>query len=102
LAAGPRMCSGRCVEWKQTANEPLVVPHTVLTEVCYLMQRRCGNKVEARFLRELAAMTVPSARRSVARAIRRRCAGPADLNRAPRHRQQRRAGRPPQRRRSSR
>ena len=27
----------------------------MLTEVCYLLQRRCGSLIEARFLRELAA-----------------------------------------------
>jgi predicted nucleic acid-binding protein len=30
-------------------------PTPVLTEVCYLLQRRCGSLIEARFLRELAA-----------------------------------------------
>lgn len=45
----------RCVQWIEAIDEPLLVPNTVLTEVCYLLQRRCGSKVEARFLRELAA-----------------------------------------------
>jgi hypothetical protein len=45
----------RCVQWIEVIDEPLLVPNTVLTEVCYLLQRRCGSKVEARFLRELAA-----------------------------------------------
>lgn len=45
----------RCVQWVEAAHEPLLVPNTVLTEVCYLLQRRCGSKVEARFLRELGA-----------------------------------------------
>jgi uncharacterized protein len=45
----------RCVRWIETANEPLLVPNTVLAEVCYVRQRRCGSEVEARFLRELAA-----------------------------------------------
>jgi hypothetical protein len=45
----------RCAEWIETVGEPLLVPNTVLTEVCYLLQRRCGPLIEARFLRELAA-----------------------------------------------
>jgi uncharacterized protein len=45
----------RCVQWIEAVQEPLLVPNTVLTEVCYLLQRRCGSLVEARFLRELAA-----------------------------------------------
>lgn len=45
----------RCAQWVETVQEPLLVPNTVLTEVCYLLQRRCGSMVEARFLRELAA-----------------------------------------------
>jgi hypothetical protein len=45
----------RCAEWIETVGEPLLVPNTVLTEVCYLLQRRCGPMIEARFLRELAA-----------------------------------------------
>jgi predicted nucleic acid-binding protein len=45
----------RCVQWVEAVHEPLLVPNTVLTEVCYLLQRRCGSLVEARFLRELAA-----------------------------------------------
>lgn len=45
----------RCAKWIENVHEPLLIPNTVLTEVCYLLQRRCGSLIEARFLRELAA-----------------------------------------------
>lgn len=44
----------RCARWVEGVEEPLLVPNTVLTEVCYLLQRRCGSMVEAGFLRGLA------------------------------------------------
>jgi predicted nucleic acid-binding protein len=43
-----------CVRWIETVREPVLVPNTVLAEVCYLLERRCGSLIEARFLRDLA------------------------------------------------
>lgn len=48
----------RCVELFTAAHlnaEPLLVPSLVVTEVCYLLEREAGPRVEAEFLRSLAA-----------------------------------------------
>ncbi|MGH3342219.1 MAG: type II toxin-antitoxin system VapC family toxin [Carbonactinosporaceae bacterium] len=41
----------RCTTWLDAASEPLVVPTVVLTEVCYLLEREGGARLEAAFLR---------------------------------------------------
>lgn len=41
----------RCVAALGTASRPLLVPATVLTEVCYLLERELGTVAEAAFLR---------------------------------------------------
>jgi hypothetical protein len=35
-------------------EEPLLVPSLVVTEVCYLLEREAGPRVEAQFVRSLA------------------------------------------------
>ena len=48
----------RCVEFFTASHlnaEPLLVPSLVVTEVCYLLAREAGARVEAEFLRSLAA-----------------------------------------------
>jgi predicted nucleic acid-binding protein len=48
----------RCVEFFTAAHlnaEPLLVPSLVVTEVCYLVARESGPRLEAEFLRSLAA-----------------------------------------------
>ena len=41
----------RCVATLGAASRPLMVPTTVLTEVCYLLARELGSRAEAAFLR---------------------------------------------------
>jgi uncharacterized protein len=48
----------RCVEFFTAAHlnaEQLLVPSLVVTEVCYLLARESGPKLEAEFIRSLAA-----------------------------------------------
>jgi uncharacterized protein len=48
----------RCVELFTALHlnsEPLVVPSFVVTEVCYLLAREAGPRLEAEFVRSLAA-----------------------------------------------
>ncbi len=45
----------RCVRWLRNATGRLVVPSTIVAEVCYLLGSRCGAAVEAAFLDSLAA-----------------------------------------------
>ena len=40
----------RCREWITATNGPLLVPPTVLAEVCYLIDRTLGPEAEAVFL----------------------------------------------------
>ncbi len=40
----------RCIAALGEARRPLVVPATVLTEVCYLLERELGTAAEAAFL----------------------------------------------------
>jgi uncharacterized protein len=42
------------------ADEPLLVPAPVVTEVCYLLAREAGQRAEAAFLTSLAKATSPS------------------------------------------
>jgi len=44
----------RCGAALATASRPLVVPTTVLAEVCYLLERELGSRAEAAFLRSFA------------------------------------------------
>ena len=41
----------RCINALATAARPFLVPTTVLTEVCYLLERELGSQAEAAFLR---------------------------------------------------
>jgi uncharacterized protein len=41
----------RCVEMFRTARRPWLVPEPVIAEVCYLLERERGSRVEAAFLR---------------------------------------------------
>lgn len=41
----------RCVEMFRTASRPWLVPELVIAEVCYLLERERGSRVEAAFLR---------------------------------------------------
>jgi predicted nucleic acid-binding protein len=47
----------RCLAALAQASRPLLVPTTVLTEVCYLLERELGSHAEARFLRTLSRRT---------------------------------------------
>jgi uncharacterized protein len=47
-----------CTELLATTPAQLVVPAPVLTEVCYLIERRNGTRAEAAFLTELAKGTM--------------------------------------------
>lgn len=44
-------CHEACARLLQTHPEPLLVPATVVTEVCQLVEKRQGSKAEAAFLR---------------------------------------------------
>lgn len=44
-----------CVKWLQSCRSRLVIPATIVAEVCYLLGSRCGARVEAAFLETLAA-----------------------------------------------
>jgi uncharacterized protein len=44
----------RCVELMRRTPRPLLVPHPVLTEVCYLLEREQGSRAEAAFLRSIS------------------------------------------------
>jgi predicted nucleic acid-binding protein len=41
----------RCLAALADATRPLIVPATVLVEVCYLLERELGSRAEAAFLR---------------------------------------------------
>jgi uncharacterized protein len=41
----------RCVDMFKAARRPWLVPQPVLAEVCYLLERERGSRVEAAFLR---------------------------------------------------
>jgi uncharacterized protein len=41
----------RCVAMFRTARRPWLVPQTVITEVCYLLERERGSAAESAFLR---------------------------------------------------
>lgn len=41
----------RCVEMFRHARKPWLVPQLVVAEVCYLLERERGSRVEASFLR---------------------------------------------------
>jgi predicted nucleic acid-binding protein len=43
----------RCVNWFDAAPRPLLMPAPILTEVCYLLERERGTRVEAAFLRSV-------------------------------------------------
>ncbi|SDN55459.1 type II toxin-antitoxin system VapC family toxin [Allokutzneria albata] len=45
----------RCARLLTTVPGPLIVPAPVLTEVCYLLESRCGGGAEAVFLRALCS-----------------------------------------------
>jgi predicted nucleic acid-binding protein len=61
---------GRCVEFFANAPRPLLVPASVVPEVCYLLARYLGSVAEAAFLRAfpgevtLQEITVSDLRRS--------------------------------------
>lgn len=44
----------RVVAWWSTNRHPIVVPASVLPEVCYLLHTRIGNRAEAAFVRAVA------------------------------------------------
>lgn len=44
-----------CVDLMRRTPRPLLVPYPVLTEVCYLLERQQGSKVESAFLRSVHA-----------------------------------------------
>ncbi|WP_182872862.1 type II toxin-antitoxin system VapC family toxin [Microbispora sp. H10670] len=44
-----------CARLLQTHPEPLLVPATVVTEVCQLVEKRQGSKAEAAFLRSFGS-----------------------------------------------
>jgi predicted nucleic acid-binding protein len=48
----------RCVEVLEDGTLELVVPALVVAEVCYLIETRMGSRIEAQFLRSLAAIEV--------------------------------------------
>ena len=48
----------RCLEVLQRVDLDLIVPAMVVAEVTYLVGRRLGAKVEARFLRGLATLEI--------------------------------------------
>ena len=52
----------RCLEALETRGVRLIVPAMVVAEVTYLVGSRMGSKVEADFLRGLAAMDVEAPR----------------------------------------
>jgi hypothetical protein len=41
----------RCIEMFRVARRPWLVPEPVIAEVCYLLERERGSRVEAAFLR---------------------------------------------------
>jgi predicted nucleic acid-binding protein len=41
----------RCVEMFKHTRKPWLVPQPIVTEVCYLLERERGSRVEAAFLR---------------------------------------------------
>lgn len=43
-----------CVRLLEDAPGPLLVPAPVLTEVCYMLESRCGSQLEADFLSDVA------------------------------------------------
>lgn len=44
----------RCTDFLETHPGPLLVPSTVVTEVCFMVESRVGPSAEAAFLRSLA------------------------------------------------
>lgn len=42
-----------CVSLFDSASRPLLLPAPILTEVCYLLERERGTRVEAGFLRSV-------------------------------------------------
>ena len=47
----------RCLDALAQASGPFLVPTTVLTEVCYLLERELGSHAEAAFLRSFVEGT---------------------------------------------
>ena len=46
---------GRCREFLETSPGPLLLPATVFTEVCLLLERRRGTRAELAFLADVRA-----------------------------------------------
>lgn len=48
----------RCVRLLAETRRPLLVPSPVVAEVCHLLEREAGSKVEAQFLHSVAVGTL--------------------------------------------
>jgi uncharacterized protein len=56
----------RCVEMFRTARQPWLVPQTVITEVCYMLERERGSQAESAFLRSFGRRELTLAELTVA------------------------------------